>query len=316
LTRKKIIAAVVLAAGVLSLAAVLLVGALAPAGGEGDSIYAANRPAVGVIEINGMIVTGRSSGSLFGGALAGSQTITAQLRQVAKNPRIKAVVLRINSPGGTPAAAQEISDEVVRLKKQGVKVVASMGDVAASGAYWIASSADSIVANPGTITGSIGVIMETNNYRGLYDKLGIEGRTFKSGSYKDMGSSSRPVSAEEANIFQSMVDDIYQQFIDTVAGNRKLSPEAIRQLNGRVITGRQAVNTGLADRLGGFYDAVSLAGEISGLGRDPGLVSLEQKRQWWQLLEDLESSIGPVRFDLSTPGGQAGVLLISPPAGN
>lgn len=316
MSRKKIIGGTVLGLAVLSLVAGLLARAwnLDSGGGEpAGRIDTGNRPAVGIIEINGMIVSGKSAGSLFGGGYAGSQTVMAQLRQVSRNPDIKAVILRMNSPGGTPAASQEITEEVIRLKNSGVKVVTSMGDVAASGAYWIASSSDRIVANPGTITGSIGVVMQTMNYRGLYNKLGIDGRTYKSGEYKDMGSPDRPPTDEEAKIFQSMVDDTYLQFVDVVAGSRKLDPGAVHQLKGRVLTGRQAMKAGLVDQLGNYYDAVSLAGEISGLGKNPRVVSLGPKRQWWQFLDEIESSIGMGMLPLAGPGGYPGVLLLCPP---
>ena len=310
----KIIGGIVLGATVLTLIAVVLIRSISPGGAGRDSdgsIYKGS-PAVGVIEINGAIAGGESSASLFGGGYTGSQTVMAQLRQVSKEPNIKAVVLHMNSPGGTPAASQEIADEVLRLKKSGVKIVTSMSDVAASGAYWIAATSDRIVANPGTITGSIGVIVQTKNYQGLYNKLGIEGNTFKSGIYKDMGTTDRPVTEEEGQIFQSMVEDTYQQFIDIVAKNRKLNPQDVRQLNGRVMTGRQAVNAGLVDTLGNFYDAVSIAGEMAGLGKTPEVIDLGSKKQWWQAFESLQSAAGITQAPLSSLD-YSGVLLLCPP---
>ncbi len=244
-----------------------------------------DKPAVGVIEISGTIVGGEST-PVFGSGSSGSLTIMSELRDAAEDPNIKAVVLHINSPGGTVAASQEISDEIVKLKQKGKKVVASMGDIAASGGYWVAAFSDKIVANPGTMTGSIGVIIQTINYQGLYDKLGLEGYTFKSGKYKDMGSGERPISNEEIQIFQSMVDDTFQQFVDVVARNRKLEPEAIRELNGRILTGRQALDAGLVDSLGNYYDAVSLAGEISGLGKEPRVINLSEKRPWQEFFKN------------------------------
>ncbi len=315
---KKIIGGMVLGAAVLSLAVVLMLRA---GGREEDgefasgAVNAGNKPAVGIIEINGIIVGGRSYGSLFGESHTGSQTVMAQLRQVSRNPNIKAVVLRVNSPGGTPAAAQEITGELLKLKKSGVKVVASMGDVAASGAYWISSVSDRIVASPGTITGSIGVVIQARNYQGLFDKLGVEERTFKSGPYKDMGSPGRPVTGEEIEIFQSMVDDTYHQFVDLVSAGRKLRPEEVNRLKGRVLTGRQAQKAGLVDDLGNFYDAVSLAGEISGLGRDPRVVSLTPRRHWWSFWEEMESSLGVGRIPLTDIEAYPGVLLLCPPVG-
>lgn len=276
------------------------------AGGPGG------RGMVAVIEINGVIVGDESSPGLFGGETVGARTVMSQIRQVSKNPEIKAVVLRMNSPGGSAAASQEITDEIVRLKSQGVNIVTSMGDVAASGAYWIASASDKIVANPGTITGSIGVIMQSHNYVGLYEKLGIDSDTIKSGAYKDMGSPERPMSEEERRIFQSMVDDTFLQFVETVSKGRNVSPEAIKELNGRVLTGRQAMKAGLVDQMGNFFDAVSLAGEISGLGKNPRVLNLTPQSQWWRILGDVGtlSGVSPPTGGLN---GYSGVMLLCPP---
>lgn len=306
---KKIIGGIVVGLAVLSLAAVLL----SKGSGRGVESYSGEGGMIGIIEINGMIVGDYSSAGLFSGGTVGSQTIMQQLRQVSGDPSIKAVVLRINSPGGTPAASQEITDEIMRLKESGVKVVTSMGDVAASGAYWIASASDLIVANPGTLTGSIGVIMQAQNYRGLMDKLGVSTNTIKSGSYKDMGSSERPMTAEEREIFQSMVDDTYSQFVETVARGRKLNPEDIRGLNGRVLTGRQALEAGLVDKTGNLYDAISLAGEMSGLGKKPRTVDMEPRKQWWKVFDDMSGGSASVKgLDLESMESYYGVLLLCP----
>ncbi len=316
MTRKKIIGGIVLGVAVLSLVTALLVraGSLDRAGtGEAGPAYRGTGGSVGIIEISGMITSGGTSAGLFGESVTGSQTVMAQLRQVSENPDIKAVVLRINSPGGTPAAAQEITGEILKLKGSGVKVVSSMGDVAASGAYWIASASDKIVSNPGTITGSIGVLMQTQNYQGLFEKLGINTHTFKSGDYKDMGSPDRPLTGEEMEIFQSMVDDTYIQFLEAVSGSRKIDPDALRRLSGRVLTGRQAVNEGLVDQLGNFYDAVGLAGEMAGLGPKPRTVNLSPRGQWWRLFEQIGSSGKMGDVLLNDLRFYPGVLLICPP---
>ena len=197
-------------------------------------------------------------------------------------------------------------------REEEIKIVTSMGDVAASGAYWIASASDQIVANPGTITGSIGVIMNTQNYGGLYDKLGIGSNTIKSGAYKDMGTTERPMTEDERKIFQSMVDDTYLQFIDSVAGWRNISQDTIRELNGRVLTGRQAMQAGLVDRMGNLHDAVSVAGEISGLGKAPRAVNIEPQKQWWRFLDGIGSSAGMIK-PADGPGGYYGALLLYPP---
>lgn len=243
-----------------------------------------DRGKVGVIYIDGTIASGQNdTGFLSSGC--SSEEIAAAIRKAARDPEIGAVVIRLNSPGGTPAASQEIGLEVDRLRQSGKKVVASMGDVAASGAYWVAACTDQIVANPGTMTGSIGVIMQTPNLQGLYDKLGISEETFKSGPYKDMGSSSRPVTVEERAIFQSMIDDIYNQFIDAVAKGRHKDVIEIRKLaDGRVFTGRQAMELGLVDQLGDFHDAVLLAGKLAGISGEPVIAELGSKSIWRNLL--------------------------------
>lgn len=290
--KRKIIGGAVLGLALLSLVAAL---ALGPGGerpgnyGGRPESYAKGDRVVGVIDISGAIMAGSATG-IFGEEMAGDEVV-AQLRQAARDPRVKAVVLRLNSPGGTAAASQEIADEVLRVKKAGKKVVASMGDVAASGAYWIAAGADRIVANPGTMTGSIGVIMDVVDLQGLYGKLGVDTNTFKSGPYKDMGSPGRDISPEEKKIFQGMVDDIYLQFVDTVSGGRKMSVEEVKKIaDGRVFTGRQAQKLGLVDELGNFYDAVSLAGELSGLGPDPEIITFKTKGLWRGLLGNVKQS--------------------------
>lgn len=273
--RKKIIAALILGAVAFS-----LIFAVVRQGGNDSPRSAGSGGEVGVIYIEGVIAGGTGSGGLFGGQ-GGAESIASLLREASRDPGLKAVVIRLNSPGGTPAASQEIEKEIGRLKESGKKVVASMGDVAASGAYWVAAGTDQIVANPGTITGSIGVIMETTNLEGLYDKIGINPETYKSGPYKDMGSSSRTATAAERAIFQSMIDDVYEQFIDAVARGRHREASEIRPLaDGRVYTGRQAKELGLVDRLGDFHDAVLLAGELAGIEGEPTVVEIGPKNFW------------------------------------
>ncbi|MDF9407608.1 signal peptide peptidase SppA [Pelotomaculum isophthalicicum JI] len=246
---------------------------------------------VGVIYIEGTIASGQSDTGLLSSGVS-SEEIAATIRKAARDPEIGAVVIRLNSPGGTPAASQEIGLEIERLRQSGKKVVASMGDVAASGAYWVAACTDQIVANPGTMTGSIGVIMQTPNLQGLYDKLGISEETFKSGPYKDMGSSSRPVTTDERAIFQSMIDDIYNQFVDAVAKGRHKDVLEIRKLaDGRVFTGRQAIELGLVDQLGDFHDAVLLAGKLAGLSGEPVIAELGYKNIWRNFLGGAWESI-------------------------
>ncbi|OPY59697.1 MAG: putative signal peptide peptidase SppA [Pelotomaculum sp. PtaU1.Bin035] len=292
--KRKVIAGVILGVAALSVVFAL---ALRTGGGQAGQ-PGSDKGEVGVIYVEGAIAAGRGGAGVFGSG-ASSGEIAAILRKAARTPEIKAVVIRLNSPGGTPVASQEIGLEMERLKRSGKKVVASMGDVAASGAYWVAAGADQIVANPGTLTGSIGVIMQTSNLQGLYDKLGIGTETFISGPHKDMGSPSRPVTPEERAIFQSMIDDIYSQFLDVVAEGRHKDVSEIRPLaDGRVFTGRQAKELGLVDRLGDFHDAVLLAGELAGIPGEPAVTELGPKSVWRDLFGDAG---GSVRWGLGLP---------------
>ncbi len=231
---------------------------------------------VAVISIEGVISAGGGEGGLLGITVQGNPVLK-QLRQAQEDKSLKAVVLRINSPGGSAAAAQEIGREVDKLRRSGKYVVTSMSDVAASGGYWIAALTDKIVANPATLTGSIGVIMETANLSDLYQKLGVKMNVIKSGPHKDMGSSSRPLTPAEQAIFQSMVDDIYDQFVDVVVNGRKLPREKVLALaDGRVFTGRQALKLGLVDEMGGFEEAVLLAARAAGIKGRPAIRTYEE----------------------------------------
>ena len=235
--------------------------------GTAGTPWAGAGNAVGLVYVAGPIVSGSSGTDLFG-AVAGADSVISELRQAREDPATKAVVVRIDSPGGSAAASQEIAREVERLREAGKVVVTSMGDVAASGGYWIACSTQYIMANAATLTGSIGVITQIQNIEGLYGKLGLSVETFKSGPHKDMGSSTRPIAPEERQMFQQMVDDIFQQFIDQVATGRqsKLTRSQVVDLaDGRVFTGRQALQAGLVDELGTLDDAIAKAAEMAGL---------------------------------------------------
>jgi protease-4 len=170
------------------------------------------------------------------------------------------------------AASQEIAEEIDKVKKSGKPVVASMGDIAASGGYWIASSCPYIVANPGTLTGSIGVIMDMTNIQGLYEKLGIKSNVIKSGSFKDIGSSTREMTPEERRVLEGMVTDSFQQFVAQVTNGRrgKIDEANIAMItDGRVFTGRQALTLGLVDKMGNFDDAIHIAQDKAGLRGEP-----------------------------------------------
>ncbi|MBI2873983.1 MAG: signal peptide peptidase SppA [Firmicutes bacterium] len=251
---------------------------------------------IGFIDLQGVIVSGAADQSLFG-AVPGADSVIEQLRSAQEDGEVDAVVLRINSPGGSAAASEEIRTEVMKLREAGKLVIASLGDVAASGGYWVASAADSIMAGPATITGSIGVIMELQNLSGLFDKIGIESKVIKAGEFKDMGSPSRDLTEEERVIFQEMVDDIYDQFIEVVSEGRDLEEDEVRKLaTGRVFTGRQAKNLGLVDHIGGFYDAVELAARQVGIDGRPQLKTYVESSP----LAELFGSLG-IRKQLRLP---------------
>ena len=210
---------------------------------------------IAVIQINGPI-GGVSSWLESSSSTAGD--IMEAIRKAGKREDIKAVVVRIDSPGGSAGASQEIAMELDRLREKGKPVVTSMGDVCASGGYWIACSTDHIVANGASLTGSIGVIMQLSNLEGLYGKLGIRNQTIKSGEHKDMGSTSRELSAEEEKILQDLVDDSYQQFLEQVQKGRqeKIAADKLLEIaDGRIFTGKQALELGLVVT-GNYYDAV------------------------------------------------------------
>ncbi len=247
-------------------------------------------PKVGVIEVSGPISAAGGGSWLFGGP-RGSRAVMAQLRQAATDKAVKAVVVRINSPGGTVAASQAIYKEVSRLAEQ-KPVVASLADVAASGGYYIASAADVIVANPGTITGSIGVIMETLTFYELMEKVGLDDVTITSGQYKDTGSPFRPMRADERQLLEDMLQDVYEQFVTDVATARKMDIDVVKKLaDGRIYTGSQAKEAGLVDQLGNFHDAVQLAAEKGGIEGKPALKEYGRASPWGSLFGGAATAI-------------------------
>ncbi|MBN1365472.1 MAG: signal peptide peptidase SppA [Syntrophaceae bacterium] len=212
------------------------------------------------------------------GIISDSKEITDQLDEFGEDDSIVAVVLRINSPGGGVAAAQEIYNAVIELKKT-KKVVASMGSIAASGGLLVACAADKIVANPGTITGSISAIMHFANLEELLKKIGVKSSVVKSGEYKDIGSPLREMTPEEKIIVQELVDDIYNQFVDVIVKERKISREKIMELaDGRVFSGRKAKELGLVDYLGDMGSAAKLASKLAGREGKYDLVYPPKKR--------------------------------------
>lgn len=212
------------------------------------------------------------------GVIRNSQDLVRQFDEYGKDTRIKAVVVRIDSPGGGVTAAQEIYDAILALKKK-KKVVASMGALAASGGYLIACAADRIVANPGTLTGSISTIMHFADAEELLKKIGLRSSVVKSGRFKDVGSPTRPMTADEKAMLQSVVDDTYDQFLEVVEKGRRISKEELRKLaDGRLFTGRQAQKLGLVDELGDLSHAIRLAGTLAGVEGEPKVVYPVKKR--------------------------------------
>ncbi len=193
------------------------------------------------------------------------------------DPSIKAIVIRIDTPGGSVAPVQEIYSELQKIEKP---IVASMGGTAASGGYYVACAADTIMANPGTLTGSIGVIMQFTRLKGLYDKIGLEHQVIKSGEFKDTGSPFRSLTEEEQTVLQATVDNVYNQFVDTIFEARQslLSRSEIAELaDGRIFSGQQALDLNLLDRLGNLPEAIELAGELANIDGKPKVVRKEKK---------------------------------------
>jgi protease-4 len=218
------------------------------------------------------------------GAIIDSKNTIEEIHDYVKDPSIKAIVLRVDSPGGAVAPSQEIHEEVKKAtSKKGI--VVSMGSVAASGGYYISAAATKIVANPGTLTGSIGVIMEVPNIEGLMNKVGVKTEVIKSGRHKDIASLFRGIGTEERTILQGVLDDVHAQFIKAVAEGRGLSPEEVKKVaDGRVFTGEQALEKGLVDELGNLEDAIKVAGTLAGIKGEPEVVTKKEKFSFFDML--------------------------------
>jgi protease-4 len=220
------------------------------------------------------------------GPILDSKSAVDEIKEYSKDNSIKAIILRIDSPGGAVAPSQEIYSEVKKAVAK-KKVVVSMGSIAASGGYYIASPATRIVANPGTLTGSIGVIMEIPNIEGLLNKIGIKTEVIKSGKNKDIGSMFRGMKKEERELLQGLMDNVHEQFIKAVAEGRKKKVEDVRQIaDGRVFTGEQALSYGLVDELGTLEDATKVAAKFAGITDEPEVVSKKEKVSIFDILRN------------------------------
>jgi protease-4 len=217
------------------------------------------------------------------GAIDDSQTVLAELKRFKDMPWVKAVVVRIDSPGGAVAPTQEIFEEILRSKKQ-KPFIASMGGMATSGGYYIAAACDKIMANPGTLTGSIGVIMQLTNVEELMKKIGVKGVNVKSGPNKDIGSPFQPLSPEGREILQSLVDNVHSQFVTAVAKGRSMEEAQVRKLaDGRIYSGAQAQKLGLIDQFGTLQDAIELAAKRAGIEAEPAVYySRPEQERWWE----------------------------------
>ena len=221
------------------------------------------------------------------GLLITAEPVVEELNDYAEDSSVKAIVLRIDSPGGGVVVSQEIYNAVKNARKEGKKVVASMGTVAASGGYYVAAAADRIVANPGTLTGSIGVKMEFANIEKLLEKIGVRGMVVKAGEYKDVGSPFREMSAQEKKILQDVIDDVHSQFIKAVAEGRNMQEAEVRAIaDGRIFTGRQALDLKLVDQLGDLADSIKIAGELVGIHGKPRVIEKRKKISFFDYLKE------------------------------
>lgn len=283
--RRRLLTALAVTALVFAACFIAILGVLVLSE-HGDLALGGNR--VALVEVEGLIVN--------------PERVVRELEQHLEDPAIRAVVVRIQSPGGVVAPTQEIYDAIKRVRAEGKPVVASMGAIAASGGYYLAAAADRIVANPGTLTGSIGVLIQLTEIEALLKKVGVRYEVVKAGRHKDLGNIGRPMTPEERAILQSLLDDMYEQFVTAVAEGRGLDRTAVLALaDGRLYSGRRAKELGLVDALGGLEDAVRTAGTLAGI---PGKPRLVRPRRAFQL-SDLAHWLGGNTLGGLVPGGPA-----------
>jgi len=245
--------------------------AIAASLGAGDLAVG---PAVAIVRVEGVIMSGDPPIDPFGtpsGAYSG--LVVDYLKQAQEDPEVKAVVLRVDSPGGSVVGSDEIHTQVLAMTKP---IVVSMGELAASGGYYVSAPADEIFANPGTLTGSIGVISQFIHIGGLLEEYGVEVTTIKSGEFKDIGSLFRSMSAEEIATWQAIIDETYAGFVRIVAEGREMPIDKVKNLaDGRIYSGQQALELGLVDQLGDLSAAVQRAAELGGIEGEPRIVEYE-----------------------------------------
>jgi protease-4 len=280
--RLTVIAAALLVYLAVAVLFVVVVATLSRSGEGGPALFG---PRVAVVELEGIIIDG--------------EDVLRDLKAHRDNPMVRAVVMRINSPGGVVGPTQEIHDAILRLRRAGKPVVASLGSVAASGGYYAAVACDQIYANPGTLTGSIGVIMQMANLENLMKKVGVNYVVVKAGHFKDLGNISRAMTPEERRVLQELLDDVHGQFIGAVAAGRKLDrADVVRFADGRVFSGTQAKTLKMIDELGGLEDAVSAAAKLAGLPTPPNVLP---PRKRFSIFDLVRNQVGLDPRGLLTP---------------
>ena len=234
------------------------------------------------------------------GVITSSENIVRQLKKYREDSAIRGILLRVDSPGGGVVASQEIYEEVRRTRDSGKPIVVSMGALAASGGYYVSCGASRLVANPGTLTGSIGVISEFLQLKEALDKLGVSVKTIKSGRLKDSGSSTRKMTEEDEKYFQGLMDDVYRQFIAVVERERHLDHDlVVRIADGRVFTGQQALRNGLVDTLGTYEDAIRITAKLSGISGEPAIVKERKVRSWWEgIFGDVDETLTDLKHEI------------------
>jgi protease-4 len=251
----------------------IVVGGARSGEGSGPALFG---PRVAIVELEGIITD--------------VEDILRELKAHRDNPAVRAIVMRINSPGGVVGPTQELHDAILKTRQAGKPVVASLGAVAASGGYYAAVACDQIYANPGTLTGSIGVIMQLANLEQLMKKVGVDYVVVKAGAFKDIGSVGRAMTTEERRTLQALLDDVHAQFIGAVAAGRKLErEEVVRFADGRVFSGVQAKELKMVDVLGGLEDAVLAAAKLAGLPSPPNVI---QPKRHFSILDLLRNQFG------------------------
>jgi len=268
-----------------ALAAVMLIGSMI--GGGFDIATVGTGDAVAVVRVQGL--------------LTDAEETVDEIKRFSELSHVKAMVVRINSPGGFVAPSQEIYSALRRVREKKIPVIVSMGTVAASGGYYVALGADKIVANPGSATGSIGVILSYPVFGDLFDKIGVSMERVKSGEFKDIGDPTRPLTDEERAVLRERLDDVYQQFIDVVAESRGMTEKEVRAVaDGRVYTGRQALELGLIDAEGDLHDAIALAAEEAGIPGEPRVL-MRKRKGLFGVLAAVESTAKVMRMRATFP---------------